>query len=243
MDSIVQNLKHGASEAVKHFWKLRERQAMCQGASRGADQGERRAVTGGAQMDGFIRLLADVVSLAGAQDHCVHMKKQVELPGYFRPTKEWDLVVVQDGALIAAIETKSQVGPSFGNNFNNRTEEAMGSALDIWTAFREGAFSMRVRPWVGYLFLLESCARSLAPVAVKEPHFPVFSEFRQASYTKRYVLFCTRLVREKHYDSAALLTSERSQGTEGHYEEPAADLTLEAFVRSLFAHVYAHCRG
>ncbi len=63
--------------------------------------------------------------------------KSIELPGFFRPTKEWDLLVIKDGKLVVAIEAKSQAGPSFGNNFNNRTEEAMGSALDLWTAFRE----------------------------------------------------------------------------------------------------------
>ncbi len=41
--------------------------------------------------------------------------------------KKWDLLVVE-GCLIAAIEFKSQVG-SFGNNYNNRTEEALGSQL------------------------------------------------------------------------------------------------------------------
>ena len=73
----------------------------------------------------------------------------------FRPTKEWDLLGGKGtGQLILALEAKSQVGPSFGNNFNNRTEEAMGSALCLWTAYREGAFNKTVRPWLGYMFLL-----------------------------------------------------------------------------------------
>jgi hypothetical protein len=63
-----------------------------------------------------------------------------ELPGFFRPTKDWDMLVVHEGHLIAAVEFKSQRGPSFGNNFNNRTEEAIGNATDLWTAFREGAY-------------------------------------------------------------------------------------------------------
>jgi hypothetical protein len=67
---------------------------------------------------------------------------------------------VKDGKLIAAIEAKSQVGPSFGNNFNNRTEEAMGSALDLWTAYREGAFHTSPHPFLGYFFLLEDCQAS-----------------------------------------------------------------------------------
>jgi len=65
------------------------------------------------------------------------------------------LLVVKNGRLLAAIEAKSQVGPSFGNNFNNRTEEAIGSALDLWTAFREGAFNGGIQPFLGYFFMLE----------------------------------------------------------------------------------------
>ena len=117
----------------------------------------------------------------------------LELPGYFRPSKRWDFLVVVESKLVAALEAKSQVGPSFGNNFNNRTEEAMERALDLWTAFRERAFGSAVRPWIGYMFLLEESNRLTSPVAVKEPHFKVFPEFRDSSYAKRYELFCRRL--------------------------------------------------
>ena len=102
--------------------------------------------------------------------------------------------------LVAAVEFKSQIGPSFGNNFNNRSEEAIGTAQDIWTAYREGAFSMPERPWLGYLMLLEDCPRSTAPVAVRQPHFPVLPEFVDASYSRRYQLVLSKLVRERLYD-------------------------------------------
>ena len=91
-------------------------------------------------MDGFIDLFTELIQSTGMSEQYIFRKKAVELPGFFRPTKEWDLLVVKDRMLIAAIEAKSQVGPSFGNNFNNRTEEAMGSSLDLWTAFRERAY-------------------------------------------------------------------------------------------------------
>ena len=68
------------------------------------------------------------------------------LPGYYRPEKKWDLLVVSNNQLVTAIEFKSQVGPSFGNNFNNRVEEAVGSATDIWTAYREKRFGTNPRP-------------------------------------------------------------------------------------------------
>lgn len=147
--------------------------------------------------------------------------------------------MVKGGQLVLALEAKSQVGPSFGNNFNNRTEEAMGSALDLWTAYREGAFNTTVRPWLGYLFLLEDCAKSRSPVKVKEPHFQVFPEFKNASYAKRYELFCRKLLRERHYSSSCFLLASRQAGMKGIYQEPAQDLAFNIFARSLFAHVSA----
>jgi len=191
-------------------------------------------------MDGFIGLLADLIAEAGINEVCISCKKSLELPGFFRPTKEWDLLVIKDNQLIVALEAKSQVGPSFGNNFNNRTEEAMGSALDLWTAYREGAFNKTIRPWLGYLFLLEDCPKSKSPVKVREPHFEVFPEFKSASYAKRYEIFCRKLIRERHYNAAAFLTAQRETGLKGVYAEPADDLTIELLARSLTAHGAAY---
>ncbi|MCK5100207.1 MAG: restriction endonuclease, partial [Desulfobacteraceae bacterium] len=143
------------AEAVEHFWRIRLKQDKSQGSTSGKrDAGNRSAVTGGAQLDGFIHLLGSILEDAGLPNHTIFKKKTV-LPGYFRPTKNWDLVAVIDGELIASIEFKSHVGPSFGNNFNNRVEEALGSATDIWTAYREGAFKPSQKPWLGWLMLLE----------------------------------------------------------------------------------------
>jgi hypothetical protein len=191
-------------------------------------------------MDGFISLIADLAASAGADATTISRRKRLELPGFFRPTKEWDLLIVSNDRLIAVIEAKSQVGPSFGNNFNNRTEEAMGSALDLWTAYREGAFSPSRQPWLGYLFLLEDCPNSQRPVAVREPHFEIFPEFRDASYAKRYELFCLKLVRERHYNSASFLMSSSKDGPSGAYSEPSPELTFASFARSFQAHIAAH---
>jgi len=164
--------------------------------------------------------------------------KKTNLPGFFRPVKGWDLVVVIDGELHAAIELKSQVGPSFGNNFNNRTEEAMGTALDVWTAYREGAFRTSSAPWLGYLFLLEDCPESRSPVRTQEPHFPVFEEFRGASYAKRYELFCRKLVRERQYNAACFLMADREKSSSAeNYIEPADDLSANLFLSQLIRHV------
>lgn len=237
--TILSDLPRHVREAVRFYWRTRARQLQKQAKSGAKDQGLRSAVTGGAQMDGFIELLTRLVIEAGIEPSQVFHNQALELPGYFRPTKKWDFLVVVKGHLIAALETKSQVGPSFGNNFNNRTEEAMGSALDLWTAFREKAFGTGVRPWLGYLFLLDDCPRSRSPVEVKEPHFSVFEEFRDSSYARRYELFCRRLVLERHYDAAAFLLSGSKLGLDGSHAEPAEDLSFQQFAQSLVAQVAA----
>jgi hypothetical protein len=239
-ESGFSDLQKRLSMAVAHYWLTRQQQAHKQNQIGRSDQGARSAVTGGAQMDGFIQLLTYYISKAGVEERCIFHRKALELPGFFRPTKQWDLLVVRDGQLLLALEAKSQVGPSFGNNFNNRTEEAMGSALDLWTAFREGAFNLGIQPFLGYFFMLEDCPASQHPVHVQEPHFKVFPEFIEASYAKRYELFCRRLVRERHYTASAFLLSNATHGIKGVYQEPASDLTVDAFVRTLVAYVTAH---
>lgn len=178
---------------------------------------------------------------SGIRNAAIHTQQSV-LPGYFRPTKEWDLVVVVDGTLFATIEFKSQAGPSYGNNFNNRVEEALGSATDLWTAYREGAFKPSQRPWLGYFMLLEDEPRSTSPVSVQEPHFKVFDEFREVSYAKRYQLFCERLIRERLYDATCFLMSDRQGGLKGKYSEPAEELSFRNFSISLTGRATAFAR-
>jgi hypothetical protein len=150
--------------------------------------------------------------------------------------------VVVDRCLLASIEFKSQVGPSFGNNFNNRTEEALGSATDIWTAYREGTFASSPRPWLGYFMLLEEERRSVTPVGVVEPHFGVREEFRGASYAKRYELFCQKMVRERLYDAACFLMSDKKGGLKGQVREPSPELSFGNFVASLTGRAIAFSR-
>lgn len=225
--------------AVKHFWSTRDTQAQKQGSASGSkDAGARSAVTGGAQMNGFINLVRDLLCESGLPKAHVYCEKYVEIPGWYRPEKKWDLLVVADKRLLAGIEFKSQVG-SFGNNYNNRTEEAIGSASDIWAAYREGAFKPSLRPWLGYLMLLEEAPGSLSPVRAREPHFKVFPEFKDASYAKRYEILLTKLVRERLYDSACFLMSNATDGLKGRYKEPTPELGFQNFVESLMARAIA----
>jgi hypothetical protein len=218
------DLEKRLRQAIKHFWMTREAQARRQGSQTGSrDAGARTAVTGGRQMDGFVSLVRDYLC-----------EKRIELPGWYRPEKKWDLLIVDNGQFLAGIEFKSQVG-SFGNNYNNRTEEAIGSACDLWAAYREGAFKPSARPWLGYMMLLEDTPESSRAVRAQEPHFKVFPEFKNASYAKRYEILLTKLIRERLYDSACFLLSDSKNGLKGSYKEPAVELNFEKFMTSLLA--------
>ena len=215
------NYQTRLADAVRQFWQTRARQDAYQDLPTGVrDAGNRTAVTGGKHLDGFLHLVQDVLMESGLSQVAVHTRKRdVVLPGFFRPTKEWDLIAVHNERLLAIVEFKSQVG-SFGNNFNNRVEEAIGNATDVHTAYREGAFKPSPAPWLGYLMLLEEAPGSMKPVKVNEPHFPVLRAWRGTpSYARRYELFCQRLVRERLYDAACFLLSHEERGMGGWYTE------------------------
>ncbi len=228
-----------AQEAVKAFWGNRDAARQKQIESGKTDQGERAGVTAGKNMVGFLDLMLDIVRANGLAHAEIHQKRvMLTLPGYFRPTKLWDLLVTYKGELIAAIELKSQVG-SFGNNFNNRTEEAIGTAHDLWTAYREEAFGKQPRPFVGWLMMVEDTQKSRCVARDTSPHFRVFKEFKGASYLIRYDLLCQKLVKEQLYTTAALITSPRSAAETGEFSEMSGMTGLKTFVAALAGHVAA----
>ena len=193
-------------DAVRLFWATRA------GSPSQGQEGTRGAVISGKNMDGFVELVALIAQHCGLPASSVHTRKRdITLPGYFRPTKNWDALVIHEQRLLAVFEFKSQVG-SFGNNFNNRSEEVIGAAADLWLAHRHGGYSPQTQgdsrpmmvsdsatplihpdiqddprpPFLAWVMLLEDCPASTSPVQVAEPHYHVFPEFRGASYARRY---------------------------------------------------------
>ena len=107
MTKIIDSLEKHIAEAVAHYWLTRRAQRQKQKKRGVSDAGLRSAVTGGAQMDGFINLFTKLILETGLDKRYVSRKKALDLPGFFRPTKGWDLLVIKKGHLIAAIEAKS----------------------------------------------------------------------------------------------------------------------------------------
>jgi hypothetical protein len=244
-------------EAVQSYWDARTKNKEKQVESGRIDAGTRGEVTGGTQMGALEVLVADILCEAGLKRLDVRTRTALELPGYFRATKKWDLIVVSEGRLVLAMEFKSQAGKSIGNNVNNRSEEAVGSAKDIWTAYREGRFGEGApTPFLGYLFLLEDRENVKKPVSNKEPYFKVDPAFRGqpgtpgksgavkyqgVSYAMRYELLCRRLVLERIYTASCFLMATNSKSTV--ITQPAADLTFERFSAALKGHAITFLGG
>ncbi|MEO6909776.1 MAG: PaeR7I family type II restriction endonuclease [Edaphobacter sp.] len=171
----IENRLH---EAVQSYWAARANNKNKQVQSGKIDAGTRGEVTGGTQMGALEVLVSDILCEAGLKKVDVRTRTALELPGYFRATKKWDLIVVSGSQLVLAMEFKSQAGNSIGNNVNNRSEEAVGSAKDLWTAYREGQFGNSPAPFLGYFFMLEDRDKVKTPVLNKEPYFPVDPVFR-----------------------------------------------------------------
>jgi len=242
------DIERRLQKAVQSYWDARARNKEKQVQSGKIDAGTRGEVTGGTQMGALEVLVADILCDAGLKRLDVRTRTSLDLPGYFRATKKWDLIVVSEGQLVLAMEFKSQAGKSIGNNVNNRSEEAVGSAKDIWIAFREGRFGKSPTPFLGYFFLLEDRDNVKRPVGNKEPYFPVDPVFRGeakkdeerfagVSYGKRYELLCRRLVLERLYNSACFLTATNSKPTQ--ITQPAEDLTFLRLAAALRGHAIA----
>lgn len=232
MNIDISKYKSLIDGAVKLFWNTRNKQKTDQESKDIKDTGNRSAVTGGKQLDGFLELLTTVAIDVGIPKDCIYLKGN-HIPGFFRPTKDWDLLIISPNKkLISVIELKSQVG-SFGNNFNNRTEESLGSAVDLWTAFREKAYPNQTAPWLGYLMLVEKSEKSTKPVRVSEPHFKVFKEFVGGSYIDRYKILCERLMLERHYNQCCLIWSTNDSS----YGEISNETSIESFLHSYIGHL------
>lgn len=222
MSLLPANFDQLITSAVREFWSGR-------GSATGNTQGGARdAVVGGKNMNGFVEVVRQVVAHCGLPDTALRTRKsQAVLPGYFRATKNWDVLVIHGNRLLGVFEFKSQVG-SFGNNFNNRSEEVIGSAADLWVAHYHGAYGpgphkSRIGvsehspallnrafatdprpPFLAWLMLLEECNGSMTCVRCDEPNFKVFEEFQEASYARRYQILCERLMERQLYSAAAL---------------------------------------
>jgi hypothetical protein len=163
------------------------------------------------------------------------------VPGYYRRSKNWDVVAIHKGHLVGVVELKSQAS-SPGNNANNRIEEAIGSAVDA-KAVQEltGAFG-NLGVWAAWCMTFNRDCESGKPIQLtKRPCFPLNdSAFDNMTYATQYATAIERFIAQKVYDAGwMLITWINSDDTIG-YNEPiptatAATLATHIELRVKFA--------
>ncbi|MEU6231905.1 PaeR7I family type II restriction endonuclease [Kitasatospora sp. NPDC047058] len=198
-------------DAIAAYWGVKRAQNEQSTIKAAVGAGTAGSVRGGKHFDSIAALLAKFFLEAGYPPESIRITKsqRLELPGYYRPQKQWDVVVTYEKTLVAAFEMKALGGPSFGNNYNNRVEEALGSAVDLRRAALADLYPGE-KPWLGYFFIMQDEEGSRRPVKPADGALPVEGIWHGKSYQERFGIFCQRLMAEQLYDAVCYVTSSAS---------------------------------
>ncbi len=233
-------------KAVRSYWKSKNTALKKNQAGQRVDQGRRGAATAGKNFNGFAKMFAALAQKYGGNSLEIYDNKtHVVLPGHFRPSKQWDLVLIDKGRLIATLEFKALGGPSFGNNANNRCEEALGSGTDLSVAQREGRFGAGANPFIGYCILVEDEDNSRCVPKRGNPsiHFASDPVFRTASYQERMRILCERMVQERIYTAAAVIASPPNAAKSGLFTDLSTATSLNQLIARFLSHVEIETTG
>ncbi|MGW4441048.1 PaeR7I family type II restriction endonuclease [Streptomyces sp. NPDC004596] len=205
---------------------------------------KRFGIRSGKHMKPVEDLLSDYIfGINGAAALQIKTGRAARLPGFYRPRKDWDLVVMDGKRLLVAIEAKSQGVEKIGNNTNNRNEEAVGSATDLRLVYQAGRVGEPLEgwaPWLGYLFILEAAPAATDPASQAVTNLfeldPAYGKY--PSYARRYQVLCQRLLETDLYDGACFLLSPQAPErgiTEVNPEigDSGADITFSGFLQSM----------
>jgi hypothetical protein len=215
--------------AIASYWNVRKSQAERSRELGVVNTGLRAEVTGGRHLDALQLLLVEVFVDAGIPAQLLEVKKR-PVPGYFRRDKSWDIVVTVADRVLGIIELKSITGEKPGQNFNNRTDEALGQAMDVWKAVERGIIDSPLRPWLGYFMLLEDNDAWNRPAKPRRAVWPADPVFDGASATQRSAIFFDRMVRERLLDAASLVLANKATGAVRY---PEQTLSFQAFAAAI----------
>lgn len=233
MTSSLPDYSDAFAAAVSEFWAIKSSQQSAADQVGKSGAGTSGSVRAGKHMTPFEELIQQVVRDAGiivdppAGD-------TVYLPGYYRETKSWDVVLQYKGHVLAVVEAKSQ-GSSLANNFNNRVEEAIGQAADVWKSHERGFLISGLRPWVGYLMVVEETLKTTSPKHLLvgkavPPGMKVDGSFDGMSYAERYARAFERLDQERMLDATCVAITSGPDS----YSYPNEWLSFNGFAAQLW---------
>jgi Restriction endonuclease XhoI len=216
--------------ALSIFWSRREQQTTVLKDGVAAGGGARAA----GHMIGIRDLVSEIFIEAGLPDSTI--AHEPYLPGYYRARKRWDMAVHHKGALVAALEFKSQVG-SVGKNISNRFEEALGTSTDIWAAQVKNATFGEVSPWLGYVFILREDKETERAGRDVDAIFPVDPKFIGLSYSQRYQEMLARFIGDNIYQAGWFMTTRQHEDGTITHQEPLKVATARSFRTAIIGRV------
>lgn len=203
------------------------------------DQGARSQVTSGKHLNPIAQAIrTDLIKIGYHEDEVYYEGGCLRLPGWFRPSKDWDLLAFDDSNLLAALELKS-INSSFGNNANNRIEESLGSAVDAAHAIKNELIPFQTKPpLLGYVLIVRLCKDSTKPGgAGLSSVYPIDKVYEHVSYFERLSVMCRRLLSEQIYQAVWIVGVNPETG---EIVEPEVDLTYDKFIASLKSQLFIH---
>lgn len=198
-----------------------------------AQAGSRSQVTGGLHLRGVNQLVVDEIRATGATGLELRFDRNAVLPGWYRPSKAWDLLVLQHGRPILAVEYKSMAG-SVGNNLNNRADEVFGIAEDARQAEINGILPSNLRR--AYIYVLEVTPAVTRPVSIAQQVGRPDMIFHGASYFDRVTIMCKRMRDSGLYHLVWVIGVMHNPV---RFAEPSAEVGWDRFkadLRAGFAH-------
>ncbi|OAB88180.1 hypothetical protein AWH69_07200 [Janibacter melonis] len=175
---------------------------------------------------------------AGLDPHDVLLDHSV--PGFYRRSKEWDVVAMRRGHLVGVVELKSQES-SPGNNANNRIEEAVGSAVDAHTFQEYSGLYGDLGVWAAWCMTFNLNCEGGSPIGYKfnrVPLFPVDQEFEPMTYASQYATAIQRFIATNVYNAAWMLTTWVNPDKSIGYNEPVPTATAATLRTQIEARVH-----
>lgn len=234
-------MRNDVKDAVLYMYRMLEDAGQRQRISGNVDRGRRAEATSGRHLDPLADIIREDLISGGfsPEDIFDGASYQLRLPGWYRRSKNWDIVALNGSDdLVAAIELKS-INSSFGNNANNRAEEALGSATDAHEAFAEHLYGAEAMPpALGYVMIVRDCRQNRESGKSSQPTlFDTDSAFDGASYLDRFRILCERLRASNLYQAVWLVYADPDTGT---VTEPSPTLTYEKFIATITATLMIH---
>ena len=158
------------------------------------------------------------------------------IPGYYRRSKNWDVVAIYKGNLVGVVELKSQES-SPSNNANNRIEEAIGSAVDAHAVQEiSGAFGA-LGVWAAWGMTFNRGVDTLNPRGINSRHYPLDPAFTPFTYARQYGVAIERLISRNIYQAGWMLETWVNPDDSIGYEEPVPTATAETLRGQIEARV------